>query len=139
MYPTSQHADCYGLCVFSQQIGLGYSGQREVTGHVPAQLPVAPLQEPHGHRDSQHHDRRTTVVLQRHVIGEETLCSRRHSHSKYLFSNILRDMPATGQSSTRPQIKCFRFCKVSMIGNHCNFEQGDTERAHSQRNQSDLN
>lgn len=63
--PTSQHAVCYGLCVFSQQIGLSYSSQGEITGHVPAQLSVPPLQEAHCHRDGQHHDRRTTVVLRR--------------------------------------------------------------------------
>lgn len=61
--PTSEHAERYGLCVFSQQIRLGDSSQREITGHVPAQLPVPALQESNRHRDGQHHDRGTTVVL----------------------------------------------------------------------------
>lgn len=64
--PTSQNAVCYGLSVFSQQVSLGYSSQGEITGHVPAQLPVASLQEPHRYRDGQHHDRWTTVVLGGH-------------------------------------------------------------------------
>lgn len=63
--PTSQHAECYGLRVFSQQIGLGDGSQGEITGHVPAQLPVPSLQEPHRYRDGQHHDRRAAVVLRR--------------------------------------------------------------------------
>lgn len=60
---TSEHAECYGLGVFGQQISLGYGRQREITGHVPAELSVPSVQEPHRHRDGQHHDRRTTVVL----------------------------------------------------------------------------
>lgn len=61
--PTSQHAEHYGLCVLSQQIRLDDGGQREIAGHVPAQLPVSSLQEAHSHRDGQCHDGWTAVVL----------------------------------------------------------------------------
>lgn len=54
--------------MLGQQVGLGYGGQGQVAGHVPAQLPVPPLQEPHGHRHGQHHDGGTAVVLWRERV-----------------------------------------------------------------------
>lgn len=61
--PTSQHTECYGLCVLSQQISLSDSSQGQIAGHVPAQLLVPSLKEPDCYRDGQHHDRWTAVVL----------------------------------------------------------------------------
>lgn len=39
--PTSQHAEHYDLCLLTQQICLDDGSQREIAGHVPAQLLVS--------------------------------------------------------------------------------------------------
>lgn len=64
--PTLKDTPEDGLCVLSQQLCLGNGSQGQVTGHVPAQLLIAPLQEFHCHWHSQGHHWGPVVILQKH-------------------------------------------------------------------------